>query len=242
MCCEARSRAAAVSYASVRPGFQKTRAGHGQENAPPRTAGMGAVTLTAHPVFRPRRPATAPAPRPPGVMTQVSGSMAPTDGKPLRDRWRGTADFGTSKPGCHTGDSRRLRRGVPETGRAAADPVNLVTQGGRPRCALMPVAEMRTLPMLAFMHSHALSSMMEPARLRHCRNCCATFHVDEQSPAEYECRGELVGGVILCARTRRCGCPRSGLRDRTCGRFLVRPGHLRRPPRAETGDPASRPV
>jgi hypothetical protein len=86
--------------------------------------------------------------------------------------------------------------------------------------------EMRTLPMLAFMHSHAFSSMMEPARLRHCRNCCATFHVDEQSPAEYECRGELVEGVILCARTRRCGMPqiRLGLRDRTCGRFLVRAG------------------
>jgi hypothetical protein len=154
MCCEARSRATAVRYASVRPGFQKTRAGHGQENAPPRTAGMGAVTLTAHPVFLPaglRRRRLAP----PGVMTQVSGSMAPTDGKPLRDRWRGTADFGTSKPGCHTGDSRRLPRGAPETGRAAADPVDLATQGGRPRCALM--REMRMSPTRILMHLAACS-------------------------------------------------------------------------------------
>jgi len=52
--------------------------------------------------------------------------------------------------------------------------------------------------------------MMEPARLRHCRNCCATFRVDEQSRAEYECRGELVEGVILCVRTRRCGMPQIG--------------------------------
>ena len=46
--------------------------------------------------------------------------------------------------------------------------------------------------------------------MRHCRNCCATFHVDEQSPAEYECRDELVEGVILCAGARRCGMPQFG--------------------------------
>ena len=79
MCCEARSRATAVSYASVRPGFQKTRAGHGQENAPPRTAGMGAVTLTGHPVFPPQACDGAGS-APPGVMTQVSGTWLPQTG------------------------------------------------------------------------------------------------------------------------------------------------------------------
>lgn len=35
--------------------------------------------------------------------------------------------------------------------------------------------------MPAFMHRHAYSSMIQPVPLRRCGNCCAPFHVDEQS-------------------------------------------------------------
>jgi|SRR5580698_1213176 hypothetical protein len=69
MHCDVYCRAAAVWYASVGPGFQETRPGHGQENAPLRTAGMGAVTLTVHPVFLPAGPTAVAGSAPPGVMT-----------------------------------------------------------------------------------------------------------------------------------------------------------------------------
>ena len=44
---------------AIRPytqGSRETRTGHGQENARPRTAGAGAVTLTVHPVPQPCYP------------------------------------------------------------------------------------------------------------------------------------------------------------------------------------------
>jgi hypothetical protein len=58
-------------------------------------------------------------------------------------------------------------------------------------CHLAPgstaaTAELRTLPMHAFMHSHAYSSTMEPARLRHCQIAARPFHVDQQSQIDSE--------------------------------------------------------
>ncbi len=146
MCCEARSRAAAVRYASVRPGVPENSRG-------PRTGGRAATDgrdgsgyADRPPGLCPACPATAAGPAPPGVTTrQVSGSMALRTGGPPRHRWRGTADPGISKPGCYTGGSRRLPGGAPELARRPqaktrrADPVDLVTQGSRPRCALMRV-------------------------------------------------------------------------------------------------------
>ena len=77
------------------------------------------------------------------------GSIAATNGSPA-DRWHGRAGFGPPKPGCLTGDSRRLPRRA-RSGRAATDPVDVVSQGGRPRCALMhdgPEAALRLGPLV----------------------------------------------------------------------------------------------
>jgi hypothetical protein len=95
---------------------------HGQENAWPRTAGMGAVTLTAHPVPSPAGPAPAARYAPPGIMTrQGPGIMAPTDRRAVcKTRRRARPTPAPADPGCCTGDRRQLPGGTPEPGQATA--------------------------------------------------------------------------------------------------------------------------
>jgi hypothetical protein len=129
----------------------------GQQNAWPRTAGTGAVTLTARPVSLPRRPCdggrsrTARRHDPAGYR-----HTAPADGRALQTEDAARPTPAPPNPSCHTGDRRQPPGRTPEPGQATAastrdpqtQPTSLMTQRGQPRCALM----------------HELST-----RLAHCR-------------------------------------------------------------------------
>ena len=95
---------------------------------------MGAVTLTARPSgFLPRRLCdgdrfrTAQRHDPAGFR-----HIAPADGRPLADRRRGTA-VGHQAVRLELGQATAASRRGPQT-----PPTSFMTQGGQPRCSLMP--------------------------------------------------------------------------------------------------------
>jgi len=79
---------------------------------------------------------------------QGSGAQLLRTGRPLRTEDAARPTPAPPNPGCHTGDRRRPPGGTPEPGQATAastrdpqtQPTSFVTQGDRPRCALMPMS------------------------------------------------------------------------------------------------------
>ena len=140
---------------------------HGQENAWPRTAGMGAVTPTARPPAFPcpADPAPGGRPSPPGVMTrQGPDPIPPTDGK------------ASAGPTTWHGRLRHLRTpaviqatsaGTPELGQTATGsrrepqtPADFLRDARRPT-AMRAHAELRTLAIRILMHRLSYSSVAQ---------------------------------------------------------------------------------